>query len=140
MKLNKITRLAWFLSRFINKSTTNKKHVAAVINNGKVHHVKPNNPGLHAEYLSYLDFQTHNCNKIVSKYCKTLIVIRFENGTFKNSKPCKECIEKLKLKVKRIIYSTGDQSCPFICEKLSEIKNSWQSNLVRKVKDNVYTK
>ena len=38
------------------------------------------------------------------KISKTLLVIRYENGLFKNSKPCKECIEKLRCNVKKIIY------------------------------------
>jgi len=141
MKLNKIIRLAYILSRFIEKSTTQKKHVAAVINNGKIQCIRPNNPGVHAEYLSLLNYKNYkNYKKNNCKYCKLLLVIRFENGFFKNSKPCKECIEKLKHHVKKIVYSTGDQSNPFVCEKMSQLQNNWQSNLVRKIKDHVYTK
>jgi hypothetical protein len=143
MKLKKIFSLASILSRFINKSTTQKKHVAAVIENGKLHYVRPNNPGVHAEYLSYISY--YNCSKCSKlsknkKNCKILLVIRFENGIFKNSKPCKECIEKLKYSVKKIVYSTGDPLRPFVCEKLNSLENSWQSNLIRKFPDRVYCK
>jgi hypothetical protein len=140
MKLKKIFSLASILSRFIYKSTTQKKHVAAVIENGKLHCVRPNNPGVHAEYLSYINFS--KCTKHLKnkRNCKILLVIRFENGIFKNSKPCKECIEKLKSSVKKIVYSTGDPLRPFVCEKLNNLENSWQSNLIRKFKDRVYCK
>jgi late competence protein required for DNA uptake (superfamily II DNA/RNA helicase) len=143
MKLKKIFSLASILSRFINKSTTQKKHVAAVIENGKLHCVRPNNPGVHAEYLSYISY--YNCSKCTKnlknkRNCKILIVIRYENGIFKNSKPCKECIEKLKYFVKKIVYSTGDPLRPFVCEKLDNLQNTWQSNLVRKFQDRVYSK
>ena len=139
MKLNKIFRLASMLSRFIGKSTTQKKHVAAVIDNGKIHCIRPNNPGVHAEFLSFSSFSNFSNNK-QKKNCKVLLVIRYENGSFKNSKPCKECIEKLKHHVKKIIYSTGDICNPFVCEKLDQLQNNWQSNLVRKIKDRVYSK
>lgn len=148
MKLNKIVKLASILSRFVEKSTTQKKHVAAIIENGKIQYIRSNAPGIHAEYMSYLSYISYQLKCKNCKYkpyknikiSKTLLVIRYENGLFKNSKPCKECIEKLRCNVKKIIYSTGDQSNPFICEKLSELENSWQSNLVKKVKDRVYSK
>jgi len=139
MKLNKIFRLASLLSRCVEKSTTQKKHVAAVIDNGKIQCIRPNNPGVHAEFLSFSNFSNYKNNKS-KKSCKILLVIRFENGMFKNSKPCKECIEKLKYHVKKIIYSTGDISNPFVCEKLDNLENNWQSNLVKKIKDRVYMK
>jgi hypothetical protein len=143
MKLKKIFSLASILSRFIDKSTTQKKHVAAVIESGKLLCVRPNNPGVHAEYHSYISY--HNCSKCTKhlknkKNCKILLVIRYENGIFKNSKPCKECIEKLKYSVKKIVYSTGDPLRPFVCEKLDKLENSWQSNLIRKFSDRVYCK
>lgn len=134
MKMNKIYKLASIISRFINKSTTNKKHVAAVIKNGKIVNIRSNTPGVHAEYLAVID--ALKCYKS----CKTVLVIRYENGLFKNSLPCKECIEKLKLNVKKIIYSTGNSNCPFIIKRMNEVYNDWQSNLIRKCTDRIYTK
>lgn len=134
MKMNKIYRLASFLSRFIEKSTTNKKHVAAVIKNGKIVTIRNNTPGIHAEYLAVIDSLKSY------KVCKTVLVIRYENGIFKNSIPCKECIEKLKLNVKKVIYSTGNKNCPFVIKKIDDICNDWQSNLIRKCTDRIYAK
>jgi GTPase Era involved in 16S rRNA processing len=107
MKLNKIIKLAYILSRFVEKSTTQKKHVAAIIENGKIQYIRPNTPGVHAEYMSYISYMS-KCIKCKNyknyKMSKTLLVIRYDNGIFKNSKPCKECIEKLRCNVKKIIY------------------------------------
>jgi hypothetical protein len=132
MKLNKISKLASIISRHIHRSTTKQKHVAAVIKNGKIINVRNNSPGIHAECSV-----VNSLNK--KEMCKTILVIRYENGIFKNSKPCKECICKLRKTVKQIIYSTGDDMYPFIIEKLEDMKNEWQSNLIRRnVKDCVY--
>jgi hypothetical protein len=134
MKMNKIYKLASIISRLVEKSTTNKKHVAAVIKNGKIVNIRSNTPGIHAEYLAVVDALKFHKN------CKTVLVIRYEKGIFKNSLPCKECIEKLKLNVKKIIYSTGNNNCPFIIKRVDEISNDWQSNLIRKCRDRIYVK
>ena len=136
MKHNKVIRLASLISRSIEKSTTVRKHVAAVIQNGKIKIIRHNTPGIHAEYLAVHDYKKVMKEKKSS--CKTVIVIRYENGFYKNSKPCHECICKLKSSVKNIIYSTGDEHNPFCMEKIHNIENKWQSNLIRKVKDCVY--
>lgn len=134
MKMNKIYKLASIISRLVEKSTTNRKHVAAVIKNGKIVNIRSNTPGIHAEYLAVLDALKWH------KTCKTVLVIRYDKGLFKNSLPCKECIEKLKLNVKKIIYSTGNSKCPFIITRIQDISNDWQSNLIRKCTDRIYTK
>lgn len=132
MKLNKISKLASIISRYTHRSTTKQKHVAAVIKNGKIINVRNNSPGIHAEC-----YVVNSLSK--KEACKTVLVIRYENGVFKNSKPCKECICELKKYVKQIIYSTGNQMDPFIIEKVEDIKNDWQSNLIRRnVKESVY--
>lgn len=136
MKHNKVKRIASLISRSMEKSTTARKHVAAVIQNGKIKIIRHNSAGVHAEYLAVFDYQKNIGDRKSS--CKTVMVIRYENGFYKNSKPCFECICKLKNNVKNIIYSTGDETNPFCMEKMDSIENNWQSNLIRKVKDCVY--
>lgn len=132
MKLNKISKLASIIARYVHRSTTKQKHVAAIIKNGKIINVRNNSPGIHAECLV-----VNSVNK--KEIHKTVLVIRYENGVFKNSKPCKECICKLKKNVKQIIYSTGNKILPFVIEKMENISNNWQSNLIRRnIKDCVY--
>ncbi len=139
MKDKKVIHIASLISRSIEKSTTVRKHVAAVIQNGKIQIIRHNTPGIHAEYLAVLDYLKIKKDKKESNTsCKTVIVIRYENGFYKNSKPCHECICKLKNNVKNIIYSTGDRYNPFCKEKIHSLENKWQSNLIRKVKDCVY--
>lgn len=136
MKSKKVIKIASLISRCIYKSTTARKHAAAVIQNGKIKIIRHNTPGIHAEYLAVLDYL--KLIKETKKSCKTVMVIRYENGFYKNSKPCHECICKLKNNVKNIIYSTGDEYNPFCMEKINNLENTWQSNLIRKVKDCVY--
>ena len=133
MKINKIARLASLISRHIEKSTTNKKHVAACISNGKITFIRNNSAGIHAEYLCAYDYA-----KFYSKSCSIILVIRFENGIYKNSKPCKDCILKLKKNVKKIIYSTGNSNNPFTEEKINNISNTWRSSFNKNLKDRVY--
>lgn len=120
MHLNKVYKIASLLSRTIEKSNTSRKHIAAIIKSGKILKSRTNTAGFHAETQ-------------VLKNCKTrdfIIVIRYENGLFKNSKPCKECIEYLKKhNVKKVIYSTGDQEKPFAIEKVYDLCNTWISAL-----------
>jgi len=116
MKLNKIYRLAILMSRIIDKSITHKKHVAAIIRNGKILKARPNCAGFHAETQVIKN----------QKNKDSVMVIRYENGIFKNSKPCKHCIDSLKAtKIKKIIYSTGDSNQPFVKENINNITNDW---------------
>ena len=131
MRLNKIFKIASILSRSIDKSNTEKKHIAAIIKSGKILKSRTNTAGFHAE--------TQVLKNIKSK--DILIVIRYENGMFKNSKPCKECIDHFKkVKVKRVIYSTGDRTNPFVIEKVYNLCNNWISSLSKnKKKFNLHT-
>jgi hypothetical protein len=124
MKLSKVLRLAELLSRFVSKSITKQKHAAAIIKNGKICAARTNCAGFHAE------------TQVMKKHTSQtkLLVIRYENGTFKNSKPCKHCIETLrKTNIKKVIYSTGDSNNPFVIEKIDFLENNWIS-LMRKNK------
>ena len=49
MKVNKLSKIAWIISRKIYKSPTKHKHVAALIKNGKVMNIRTNMQDLHAE-------------------------------------------------------------------------------------------
>ncbi len=61
-----------------------------------------------------------------------IFVIRCENGNLKYSKPCLECIEKMKIaKVYKVTYSTGCVLQPYITEKISLISNDWISSLTK---------
>ena len=86
MKTNKLEKIARLISRNIYKSPTKHKHVAALIKSGKVINIRTNSKDLHAETQVIKNI---NEGDIV-------LVIRYENGIFKNSKPCIDCVNELR--------------------------------------------
>jgi hypothetical protein len=69
-------------------------------------------PSLHAEHLSYLKLiRSHRFNKN-TKY--DLMVLRFtRSGTLGFSRPCRECLHRLKksnIRIKDVYYSLADQT------------------------------
>jgi hypothetical protein len=122
MKVNKLSKIAWIISRKIYKSPTKHKHVAALIKNGKVMNIRTNMQDLHAETQVIK-------NKIEGDI---VFVIRYENGYFKNSKPCIDCINALKkYNIKKIAFSTGDINNPFVIEGIYDIQTTWKSQFRR---------
>ncbi len=58
----------------------------------------------------------------------TVIVLRFDGGALKGSKPCMHCIHKMTAAgVHRVIWSTGDSKRPFQSELIAHVSNSWIS-------------
>jgi hypothetical protein len=120
MLVNKMTKLAILMARNIHKSMTHHKHVAAIIKNGKIIKIRVNHPNFHAETQVIKSEQNPDI----------VFVIRFENGIFKNSKPCSDCLSELrKNNVKKIAFSTGDKTKPFVIHNINEINTTWQSQL-----------
>ena len=123
MKTNKLEKIARIISRNIYKSPTKHKHVAALIKSGKVINIRTNSKDLHAETQVIKNI---NEGDIV-------LVIRYENGIFKNSKPCIDCLNALRRnKIKKIAFSTGDVLTPFIIDKVLNISTTWKSHFRRK--------
>ena len=122
MLINKMHKLAILMSRIIDKSITRHKHVAAIIKNGKIIKIRVNNPDLHAE------------TQVIKSYSNPdiVFVIRFENGIFKNSKPCIDCLNNLKKNnVKKIAFSTGNTNLPFVVQNIKYVNTEWKSQLRR---------
>lgn len=126
MLINKMNKLAILMSRNIHKSFTHHKHVAAIIKNGKIIKIRVNNPDFHAE--------TQVIKSEPNPYI--VFVIRFENGIFKNSKPCADCLSELKKNnVKKIAFSTGDIQQPFVIHNIKNVNTEWRSQLRRNMVD-----
>lgn len=56
---------------------------------------------------------------------KTLYVVSFNNGIWKNSRPCDDCIKIMRYYgVKKVIYTTGleDPDKFLMCEKVDEME------------------
>lgn len=126
MKTNKLLKIAQIISRTIHKSPTKHKHVAALIKNGKIVNIRVNLQDLHAE------------TQVIKNKCNgdIVLVIRYEKGIFKNSKPCVDCIDTLrKNNIKKIAFSTGDREYPFIIDNINNIHTTWKSQFRR----NFYT-
>lgn len=122
MKVNKLSKIAWIISRKIYKSPTRHKHVAALIKNGKIMNIKANMQDLHAE------------TQVIKKNIEAdiVFVVRYENGSFKNSKPCIDCLNTLRKKnIKKIAFSTGDILNPFVIEGINNINTTWKSQFRR---------
>jgi len=128
MLINKMSKLANLMSRNIHKSMTHHKHVAAIIKNGKIIKIRVNHPNFHAE-----------TQVIKSEPNPDIVfVIRFENGIFKNSKPCCDCLSELrKSNVKKIAFSTGDDATPFVIHNINNVNTEWRSQLRRNMIDSV---
>lgn len=64
----------------------------------------------------------------------TIVVIRADKyGTLKNSKPCRKCVEMLKLYgFKNVYYSTGDDSAPIVKKSIKTLENSHKSRYLRR--------
>ena len=123
MKTNKLEKIARLISRNIYKSPTKHKHVAALIKSGKVINIRTNSKDLHAETQVIKNI---NEGDIV-------LVVRYENGIFKNSKPCVDCLNALKRNnIKKIAFSTGDVLRPFIIDNIENISTTWKSHFRRK--------
>lgn len=53
------------------------------------------------------------------KFPKTIVVISLYKGRLRQSRPCDDCINVMRLyKIKNVIYSTGDLETPFLMEKI----------------------
>jgi hypothetical protein len=111
------------MSRKIYKSPTKHKHVAALIKSGKIINIRVNNQDLHAE-TQVMKNRTEG---------DFVFVVRYENGNFKNSKPCIDCINELKKykKIKKVAFSTGDFNVPFIIQNINNIETTWKSQYRR---------
>jgi deoxycytidylate deaminase len=80
------------------------------------------------EYL-YNQFEQKGVNKYKKFKNINIIVIRVAKSGIKNSKPCKDCILKMKnLNINKVYYS--DDSGDLICEKLSNISNNHRSKMI----------
>jgi hypothetical protein len=68
-----------------------------------------------------------------------VIVLRYENSTLKNSRPCAHCIERLKMyNIKKITYSTGCKKIPYKTELVKNITSEWKSVLDKSVDCNKF--
>jgi len=122
MKINKLYKLADIISRQIHKSPTKHKHVAALIKSGKIINIRVNVQDLHAE----TQVVKHKSDGDI------VLVVRYENGHFKNSKPCIDCVNELKkYKIKKVAFSTGDFNVPFVIENIDHIQTTWKSQYRR---------
>lgn len=126
--------LALKLLEITYKSTTSKKHAAAIVKNNRLLYKRSNFQGMHAEenVLRFLErSKPSNKNGIYKE--KIIIVIRCENNILKYSKPCKHCIELLKKNnIKKVVYTTGDIDNPIAIENVNNMESNWTTPLSRR--------
>jgi len=69
-----------------------------------------------------------------NKTIRTIVVIRYDNGRLKYSRPCLQCLITMKKRgVKRVVYSTGDDLAPLKLELVSEMTPGELSSLSRAI-------
>lgn len=60
-------------------------------------------------------------------------------GNLKYSKPCADCIYKMKhAGIKKVTYSTGNINTPYCTEKISIIQSEWISCLQKSIINNTF--
>lgn len=112
--MNRIINVA---INYCSLSKLKEKHCAILFAGGKIYQISYNNLGDHAETLLLKRLIYTN-----KKY--KLLVVRYSNGKFYNSKPCKHCLIEIQkyICIKKVLYSSGFQN-EIINEKAYMIEN-----------------